>query len=99
MPVPSPEARGSDDRRVMWRVEHTTMTTNKIAQHIARKGVTKHMTRDAAVVVWRDLKREGWEKDGIMLTKHDEEGTQRFFTFEAKGGHVVVSYVELEVAS
>ena len=72
---------------------------NTIAQYISRKGVAKHMTRDAAAVVWKDLKRDGWEKDGVMLTRHDEEGTQRFFTFEAKGGHVVVSYVELEVVS
>ena len=72
---------------------------NTIAQHIARKGVAKHMTREAAVVIWTDLKREGWESDGIMLTRHDEEGPQRFFTFQTKNGHVVVSYMELEVAS
>jgi len=75
---------------------HTTM--NNVAQYIARKGIAKHMTRDAAVSIWKDLKREGWEKDGIMLTKHDEEGPQRFFTFETKGNHVSVSYMALEVA-
>jgi len=73
-------------------------TNNAVARHIATKGVTKHMTRKAAVSIWKDLKREGWEKDGIMLTKHDEEGPQRFFTFETKGNHVSVSYMALEVA-
>ena len=83
----------------MWRVEHTTMkTNNNIANYIASKGIAKHMTRDAAVSIWKDLKRDGWEKDGIMLTKHDEEGPQRFFTFETKGNHVSVSYMTLEVA-
>jgi hypothetical protein len=71
---------------------------NNVAQYIARKGIAKHMTRDAAIAIWKDLKRDGWEKDGIMLTKHSEEGTQRFFTFEAKGQSVSVSYMELEVA-
>lgn len=71
---------------------------NNVAQYIARKGIAKHMTRDAAVAIWKDLKRDGWEKDGIMLTKHAEEGTQRFFTFEAKGQSVSVSYMALEVA-
>ena len=83
----------------MWRVEYTTMkTNNNIANYIAFKGIAKHMTRDAAVAIWKDLKRDGWEKDGIMLTKHNEEGTQRFFTFETKGNHVSVSYITLEVA-
>ena len=78
---------------------YTTMkTNNNIANYIASKGIAKHMTRDAAVSIWKDLKRDGWEKDGIMLTKHDEEGPQRFFTFETKGNHVSVSYMTLEVA-
>ena len=75
---------------------HTTM--NNVAQYIARKGITKHMTRKAANVIWKDLKHEGWERDGIMLTKHDEEGTQRFFTFVAKNDEFWVSYMALEVA-
>jgi len=73
-------------------------TNNNTANYIASKGIAKHMTRDAAVSIWKDLKRDGWEKDDIMLTKHDEEGTQRFFTFETKGNHVSVSYMQLEVA-
>jgi len=83
----------------MWRVEYTTMkTNNNMANYIARKGIAKHMTRDAAVSIGKDVKRDGWEKDGSMLTKHNEEGTQRFFTFETKGNHVSVSYITLEVA-
>lgn len=74
------------------------MTTNNIANHIANKRVAKHMSRKAATHIWNDLKRGGWERDGIMLTKHDEEGPQRFFTFVAKGDEFWVSYMELEVA-
>lgn len=73
-------------------------TNNAVARHIATKGVTKHMTRKAANVIWKDLKREGWERDGIMLVRHDEEGTQRFFTFVSKNDEFWVSYMELEVA-
>ena len=78
-------------------------TNNNIANHIASKGVAKHMTRDAAVSIWKDLKRDGWEVDlntrqAPMLAKHDEEGTQRFFTFETKGNRISVSYMQLEVA-
>lgn len=55
------------------------------------------MSREQATRIWNNLKCEGWERDGIMLTKHEEEGLQRFFTFVAKGDEFWVSYMELEV--
>lgn len=75
------------------------MTTNNVANYIASKGITKHMSREAACAIWTDLKRDGWTRDGIMLTKHDE-GTQRFFTFEKVGvSKVKVSFMRLEVVA
>jgi hypothetical protein len=74
-------------------------TNNAVAHYIATRGVTKHMSRTEAAHVWGDLKLEGWTKDGIMLVKNDEEGTQRFLTFTKVNEHKVsVSYMELEVA-
>jgi hypothetical protein len=76
------------------------MTTNNVANYIAAKGITKHMSREAACAVWNDLKSQGWERDGIMLTKHDENGVQRFFTFEkVNTSKVKVSFMELEVVA
>jgi len=77
-------------------------TKNTIAKHIATKSITKHMGRDAAAAVWKELKLEGWEPDlnikaCPMLAKHDEDGTQRFFSFKTKGTKIAVSYMELEV--
>ena len=81
------------------------MTTNHTANYIADKGIVKHMSLHAANAIWRDLKVEGWEPDlgtagAPMLTKHDEQGPQRFFTFVKVGeSKAKVSYMELEVAS
>lgn len=76
-------------KRVLGDVEGrytTTMTTNTIANHIASKGVTKHMDRKAACRLWADLKAEGWIKDGSKLVKpeeHDDSG----FLFERVSEH------------
>jgi len=76
------------------------MTTNNVANYIAGKNVTKHMSREAACAVWNDLKSQGWERDGIMLTKHDENGVERFFTFEKIGSNKVkVSFMQMEVTA
>ena len=73
-------------------------TNNNVANYIATKGIAKHMDRKAACIIWAELKKDGWEKDGIMLTKHDEDGTQRFFTFEKVGSNKIkVSFMQLEV--
>jgi hypothetical protein len=80
-------------------------TMNKTAAYIASKPIIKLMSRREAVAIWSDLKQEGWQPDlnsrsHPMLTKHDEEGIQRFFTFtRVSDSKTNVSYMELEVAS
>lgn len=80
-------------------------TNNRTAAYIASKPIIKHMSIHAANAIWRDLKAEGWTADlgtpaAPMLTKHDEQGPQRFFTFVKVGEtKAKVSYMELEVAS
>ena len=81
------------------RVEHTTMTTNHIANYIARKGIVKHMTRDAALAIWADLRADGWIRgEGSSLIKpQDEEGTFHFVKVSETKTNVF--YACLEVAS
>lgn len=80
-------------------------TNNRTAAYIASKPITKHMSLHAANAIWRDLRAEGWTADlgtpaAPMLTKHDEQGPQRFFTFvKVVETKAKVSYMELEVAS
>lgn len=52
---------------------HTIMkTTNTMAIYIATKGITKHMSRDAAVTIWNALKEERWLKVGPRLVRGDD---------------------------
>ena len=73
------------------------MTTNAIGLHIAKKNVTKTMERNQAVKLWNDLRNEGWEPDGLNLTKSDPlEGTE-YFSFEKQGTKIAVRYIKVEV--
>ena len=81
----------------MWRVEHTTMTTNKIANHIASKGVTKHMDTNPANHLWNDLRRDGWRAEGMTRVKLIDN-VEHHFVFERYGSKVKVSHRAMEVA-
>jgi len=80
-------------------------TNNRTAAYLASKPVTKLMGRREAITIWNDLKAEGWApdlntRDHPMLTKHDEDGIQRFYTFSrVSETKTKVNYMELEVAS
>lgn len=91
------------DRALTMQIHTAMKTKNAVANYIADRKICKHMNASAANAIWRDLKADGWEVDlgtptTPMLTKHDEQGPQRFFTFVKKSeSERKVSYIELEV--
>ena len=71
------------------------MTTNPTANYVARKGITKHLSRHEAVKVWSDLLIEGWVKDRNRLTKDDHT-----FVFSRISDHkTAINHLNMEVAS
>ena len=66
-------------------------TNNRVANYIAFKGVTKHMTKDEARHIWSDLKREGWRAEGLTLVKMDGD-TEHHFVFEQHPPKVWLSH-------
>ena len=76
-------------------------TNNNIANYIATKGITKHMSKEAARAVWRDLIHDGWRAEGFTLVKvvdRPEHEAEYHFVFEFIGGKVVVYHREVEVS-
>lgn len=66
-------------------------TNNNIANYIARKGIAKHMSREAARAIWRDLIQDGWKAEGFTLVKVDTEA-HRFVFERLHGDKMAVRY-------
>jgi len=74
-------------------------TNNSIANHIARKGVTKWLSPSTANAVWLDLKRDGWRAEGLTRVKLIGQ-TYHHFVFEKHGAKVCCyHYEDAEVVS
>ena len=70
-----------------YNVNTQMKTNNAIANHIARRNVTKVMERSLAVRIWNDLKREGWTPNGVCLEKEGEK-----FVFTKSSGKIKVNF-------
>lgn len=75
------------------------MTTNRIANYIALKGITKWLSPATANAIWLDLKKDGWRAEGLTRVKLIDQ-TYHHFVFEKHGNRVCLYHYEnAEVAS